>query len=203
MNWLIHIFLSEKNTDFQIGNFIADPLKCKPWEDASTNIKNGMEIHKFIDSFSDSHPIIKTSKDRLKSGLLKAVVIDLCFDYLLSKNWQKFSNQPLQDFTQEFYTQALEKKYQIPEDIFWHIQNLVNRDLLNKYQTLEDLKHSFERMDRRLSPRLKKRDTCINYLESVLENIDLLEKDFLEFFPILMEESKKLMNKDKLHHWID
>jgi acyl carrier protein phosphodiesterase len=29
MNWLAHVFLSEENVDFQIGNFLADPMKGK------------------------------------------------------------------------------------------------------------------------------------------------------------------------------
>lgn len=201
MNWLVHIFLSENNTDFQIGNFIADPLKCKPWENASENLKKGMELHKFIDSYSDSHPIIKTSKQRLDKGLLKAVVVDLTYDYLLTKNWDRFCHINQEKFTNEFYAKALKKQAFIPNDIFWHIDNLVKRDLLNKYQNLEHLRYSFERMDRRLSPRLKQRETTISHFEKVVENIDSLEEDFLEFFPSIMGETKKLMNETKLNHW--
>ena len=86
MNWIAHIFLSELNTDFQIGNYLADPLKGKVWENANENIKKGMYVHKIIDSYTDSHLFFKNSKNKLGSkGLLKAVVIDLTYDYLLTK----------------------------------------------------------------------------------------------------------------------
>lgn len=42
MNWLAHVFLSEQNIDFQIGNFLADPLKGRLWEDATIDMKKGM-----------------------------------------------------------------------------------------------------------------------------------------------------------------
>lgn len=91
MNWLAHVFLSEQNIDFQVGNFISDPLKGKAWENASEDIKKGMEVHKIIDSYTDSHTIFKQSKKRLKDkGLLKAVIVDFTYDYLLAKNWDKF-----------------------------------------------------------------------------------------------------------------
>ena len=62
MNWLAHIFLSEHNIDFQIGNYLADPLKAKAWMGANENIKDGMKIHKLIDSYTDKHPTFKQRK---------------------------------------------------------------------------------------------------------------------------------------------
>ena len=42
MNWLAHLFLSEQNVDFQMGNILADPLKGKLWSDASIDLSKGM-----------------------------------------------------------------------------------------------------------------------------------------------------------------
>ena len=104
MNWLAHVFLSELNIDFQIGNFLADPLKGRAWENSNENIKKGMQTHKLIDSYTDSHEIISCSKRRLRErGLLKPVIIDLTYDYLLTKNWDKFCNIPLKIFSNNFY----------------------------------------------------------------------------------------------------
>ena len=66
MNWLAHIFLSEQKIDFQIGNFIADPYKARPWENASEELIKGMNTHKLIDSYSDSHEMFKQSKKKTK-----------------------------------------------------------------------------------------------------------------------------------------
>ena len=99
MNWLAHVFLSEEKIDFQIGNYLADPLKGKLWEDASIEMKKGVEIHKIIDAYTDSHHSFLTSKSRLrKKGLLKPVIIDLTYDYLLTKNWNIFSTIPCKCF---------------------------------------------------------------------------------------------------------
>lgn len=95
MNWLAHIFLSEQNIDFQIGNFLADPLKGRAWENASVDLKKGIKTHLIIDTFTDSNEIVTQSKRRLRdSGLLKSIVIDITYDYFLTKNWESFCNVP-------------------------------------------------------------------------------------------------------------
>ena len=202
MNWLAHVFLSEQNIDFQIGNFLADPLKGKLWENATIDMKKGMFTHKIIDSYTDSHEIVSCSKRRLREkGLLKPVIIDLTYDYFLTKNWDDFCNMPIKEFSKVFYHEANQRTQVLPNHANIPIYNMIERDLLNKYHNLEQLKTSFERMDKRLSPRLKQRETALSYFDSVVKNIDELEKDFLEFFPQLTTKIKSDLNKNKIKHW--
>lgn len=202
MNWLAHVFLSEQKIDFQIGNFLADPLRGRAWEDASLDMKNGMKVHKIIDSFTDSHMIVKESKKRLRQkGLLKPIIIDLTYDYFLTKNWDSFCNIPIDEFSKKFYYNANQRISSLPDQAYHALYNMINKDLLNKYHNLEQLKTSFERMDLRLSERLKRRDTAISYFDSVIENIDSLENDFMDFFPELCQETKSNLNINHIKHW--
>ncbi|NVJ54106.1 MAG: DUF479 domain-containing protein [Campylobacteraceae bacterium] len=202
MNWLAHIFLSEYNIEFQVANYLADPLKGKAWDNANINIQNGMKIHKLIDSYTDSHTLFKTSKNRLgNKGLLKAVVVDLTYDYLLTKNWDKFSKIPLDEFLNEFYENSYKILPTLPTHAAKPLKRMIDFDLLNKYQSLEQLNEGFLRVDKRLSPRLASRDKVSNYYERVCANIDKIEEDFLEFFPQLCKEVEKNTNKEFLTHW--
>lgn len=203
MNWLAHVLLSKKSIDFQIGNFIADPYKARPWENASNDLKNGMHIHKIIDSYSDKHEAFKRSKKRLKEkGLLKGIIIDFVYDYLLTKNWDKYSNIKLEVFIQEFYEKAYIQKDSYPLRANQIVENMIARDLLN-YKDFKHLKKAFERLDMRLSPKLAQRDSAISYYEIVCKKIDELEDDFLEFFPDLIKrvnEELKALEEEKLNH---
>lgn len=202
MNWLAHVFLSEQKIDFQIGNFLADPLKGRIWENASRDMINGMITHKFIDSYTDSHDLVSVSKKRLGSkGLLKSVVIDLTYDYLLTKNWNTFSHIPINEFSNKFYSQAKSRTAYFPEHVNPYVHNMINKDLLNKYHTLDDLGIAFKKMDTRLSERLRRRDTTLSYFDIVKENIIDLEKDFLEYFPSICEKIKRKLDESKLTHW--
>jgi len=202
MNLLAHLFLSEQNVDFQMGNILADPLKGKLWDTASIELEKGMAVHKIIDAYTDSHNIVSKSKASLrKKGLLKAVVIDLTHDYFLTKNWDIFCNIPIKEFTHDFYAQARERAVHLSPKAQDFITNLVQRDTLNKYHDLKQLKTSFERLDMRLSPRLRERETASGYFEMVEKNILDLEKDFMEFFPDLCSCAKEHFSQGTFTHW--
>ncbi|RXK00419.1 hypothetical protein CRU98_04470 [Arcobacter sp. CECT 8986] len=202
MNWLAHIFLSENNIDFQIGNYLADPLKGKAWSNANTNIIKGMQIHKMIDSYTDNHIEFKNSKNRLgEKGLLKPVVVDLTYDYLLTKNWNRYCNISLNKFLNIFYDNAIKNMNTLPDNAKLKLSRLIEFDLLNKYQNLDDLNQSFKRVDKRLSQRLLKRDSVSRYYDLVCKNIDGIEDDFLIFFPQLCSYIKENTNNLNLTHW--
>lgn len=186
MNWLAHVFLSEHKIDFQIGNYLADPLKGRLWDSASADIEKGMKTHILIDSYTDSHKNVSKSKSRLREkGLLKPVIIDLTYDHLLTKNWDQFSSVPLREFLDTFNIEAIQRSKDLPSDASNLVYHLAQNDRLNKYHSLEQLKRSFERIDTRLSERLLARETAVSYMDVVSDNIEQLENDFMIFFPEL------------------
>jgi len=202
MNWLAHVFLSELKVDFQIGNFLADPLKGKLWNGASTDIQKGVKIHKIIDSYTDSHKIVSISKARLKEkGLLKPVIIDLTYDYLLTKNWDTFSSVPIEDFLESFSKEAKGVLKDLPISARALVANLVNENRLGSYSNLNQLKESFKRIDTRLSEKLLLRESAISYFDIINDKIEELENDFLIFFPDLCNIIRKELNQNNLSHW--
>ena len=202
MNWLAHIFLSEQNIDFQMGNYLADPLKGKAWEDASYDLKKGIEVHMIIDSFTDAHEIVKQSKSRLRdTGLLKSIVIDITYDYFLSKNWDRYCHIAFEEFTSNFYKNASNKLEYLPENASVYIEKIIKFNILNKYQKIEHIEKAFGRFDKRLSQKLLSRDSTSSYFKAVEKNIDLLEKDFLEFFPQLCQKVIENVDSSKVSHF--
>lgn len=201
MNWLAHVYLSELNIDFQMGNYLTDFLKAKAWDNASNDIKEGMKTHIFIDSFTDSNEIIKRSKKRLREkGLLKSIIIDITYDYFLTKNWDKFSSISFDEFTSNFYYNASSKLHTLPENANDVITRAIKYHTLNNYKNLSELELAFSRFDRRLSSKLLSRDSASSYYESVKTNITKLEDDFLEFFPQLCKETIENKNLKNISH---
>jgi acyl carrier protein phosphodiesterase len=202
MNWLAHVFLSEQKVDFQLGNYLADPLKGKAWECASEDIKRGIAVHQLIDSYTDGHEIVTLSKSRLRErGLLRGVIVDMTYDYLLTKHWEKFSQIPKEIFLADFYTKANKRASTLPEHPKKLIDNLVLQDRLNRYNSLEQLHEAFIRIDTRLSPRLLARETANSYIDDVVCAEKALEKDFLDFFPELQVHVKKYLDHNDIKHW--
>jgi acyl carrier protein phosphodiesterase len=201
MNWLAHVFLSEQNIDFQVGNFLADPLKGKLWNDVSQDMINGVKMHQRIDSYTDSHQLFSASKSKLRvKGLLKGVVMDLTYDYLLTKNWHCFTSVTKIEFLKTFNENALKRSAAYPRQARELVENLVTEDRLNKYNNLGQLKKSFQRIDTRLSPRLLARETTESYFDEVCAAEETIEEDFLDFFPDLCRYTKSFLDASKFKH---
>ena len=187
MNWLAHIFLSKKNVEFQLGNFLADPLKGKLWDGASQSLVDGINMHKAIDSFADSHHLIVRSMSRLSQrGHLKGVVIDLLYDHFLSLAWESYAAVSRQEFLNIFYVEAKQASIHFPSNPKRAIKTLIEADWLNQYHTFEGFVTTLERIDNRLSPRIKARDATINYRTAVEREYENLKSDFDLFFPELI-----------------
>jgi len=202
MNWLAHVFLSENHIEHQLGNLLTDPLKARAWEGASVHIRHGIETHKRIDAFTDSHPIVSKSKARLaKRGPLKGVVLDILYDYYLSIHWKKYAYMEREHFLEIFRTKAPHAMDGYPDRAQEVIARVVINRQLSSYITMDGVERAFGRIDRRLSDRARSKDTSTRYLPIIEKENDYLEKAFLDFFPELMEEIAKDLETQSIEHW--
>jgi len=62
MNYLAHAYLSFGRPGLLAGNMISDFVKGKKKFDYPAEIQNGIALHRFIDSFTDSHSATKEAK---------------------------------------------------------------------------------------------------------------------------------------------
>ena len=187
MNWLAHILLSKRDIDYQLGNVLADPLKGKVWEGANHSLQQGMLMHKSIDRFTDAHPVFLQSKSRLGNrGYLKAVVIDLLYDHYLANLWTQYADIPLDEFLNAFNIAAKQASAAYPDKPKRFVARLIESDMLRDYGEFSGFIGSLERVDRRLSPRVKRKDSALNYVNFVEREYDFLKADFQLFFPELM-----------------
>ena len=202
MNWLAHVFLSKNDIEHQLGNLLTDPLKARAWDDASERIIQGMDTHKRIDMYTDSHPIVLRSKAHLvKRGHLKGVVLDILYDYYLSKHWKNFSGVKRVDFLETFHTEALKTIIDYPNKPRVIIERVVKTGQLSSYHSMNGVEAALGRIDKRLSVRAKSKDTAIRYLPIIIKENAYLEEAFLDFFPELMIEISKNLPKDSIKHW--
>jgi len=202
MNWLAHVFLSENHIEHQLGNLLTDPLKAKAWEGASPRILSGIETHKRIDRFTDSHPLVSESKVRLaKRGPLKGVALDILYDYYLSIHWEKFANIERVSFLETFRTQAPLAIVNYPDKAQEVIARVVINRQLSSYVSMQGVEDAFGRIDKRLTERTRAKDTTTRYLPIIEKENSYLEGAFLEFFPELMGEVSKGLKANTIVHW--
>ncbi len=189
MNFLAHIFLSGNNDQLMIGNFIADSVKGKKKDDYPDAIRKGIELHRFIDSFTDHHEVVLNSIRRIQNHQEKysAVVIDIFYDHFLAANFSEYSEVPLQEFSQNTYRILVENRATLPPGVDRILPFMIERNWLLNYATIEGIGWALTGMSRRV----KYENRMHVAVRDLQEHYTDLENDFRKFFPILMEEVKK------------
>ena len=194
MNWLAHVYLSTSNTDYRLGNLIADFIKNETWHGMSRQLAAGISCHRKIDVFTDSHQNVKRSKKRLNGGLslLNGIAVDVFYDHILTRNWSTFSSIPLRTFLDDFYSDALPAAENFPQHVKEFVTSVIEGDRLGLYDDISGVERAFTRIDNRLSDRVLKRGRLRDIMPSIHQNYVDLEEDFMEFFPQLNDYAKNL-----------
>jgi len=185
LNYLAHIFLSGNDHQLQIGNFIGDFVKGSKYTTYPDRIKKGIILHRKIDSFTDSHVIVKETILLLRPtfGRYSGIITDMYFDYFLAVNFQTYSTQKsLHLFAFNFYFTAFLNYNHLPFKVKRFIFHFISTNRLSKYATLDGLRSSLEIMAGYRIPALDP-DRTIDFL---IENHDELESKFHQFFPDIM-----------------
>jgi len=202
MNWLAHVFLSPKRIEYQLGNLLADPMKGRCWEGAHHDVCAGMQLHQYIDTFTDAHPEVHASKRLLaQKGALKGVVLDILYDHFLSVHWEKFSTKPRERFLEQFRVRAIKASGGYPTHAKEVIYKVVENRQLDSYNRMDGVKRAFMRIEHRLSNRLKEKDGMMGYLSLIEMHKAELEASFLRFFPELMHHTHHQAPNELFDHW--
>ncbi|MEN8703533.1 MAG: ACP phosphodiesterase [Polaribacter sp.] len=188
MNFLAHLYLSENNTNIMIGNFIADHVRGNNFYHFNTEIQQGIFLHREIDTFTDAHPIVRKSKRRLHKRYrhYDGVIIDIFYDHFLAKNWNSYSEIPLELYTQAIYQLFKEKSLELPIKSQNFIKYMIEYDILYNYQFKEGIAKVLNGMNQRTKGK-SQMNLAIEDLEILQEK---LEEDFTLFFKDLYAFTK-------------
>ena len=189
MNFLAHIYLTMPSRELTIGNFIGDFVKGSDLTGFSEEISQGITPHRKIDHFTDHHSKVKESKQRLWSSYrhYAGVIIDMYYDHILARNWQKFSPIPLKDFTRSFYSLAEDFRSIIPEKANHMLLYMRRDDWLYNYQFIEGIDRALKGMSQRTS-HISGMEKASRELKN---NLIDFEGHFMSFFPELVSFVKQ------------
>jgi len=171
---------------------MADAVKGNQYKNYNKDIQNGIILHRAIDSFTDTHSVVKTSKARLngKYGHFGGVIIDIFYDHFLAKNWSKYSNTPLNEYVSTVY-KLLEKNIDIlPQKTKEILPFMIEYNWLYNYQFTDCIERVLIGMNRRTG--------LISNMNLAIEDLNNLyldfEEDFTIFFKEIIEYSKTTYN---------
>ncbi|GAC1379396.1 MAG: acyl carrier protein phosphodiesterase [Ginsengibacter sp.] len=186
MNYLAHAYLSFSNPDVLVGNMISDYVKGKKKFDYPKGIQRGMDIHRAIDTYTDSHIIVKEAKQYFQKPyrLYSGAFIDVVFDHFLATDKKEFPNdESLLLFSQTVYTTLAESLTLVPVPFQKMFPYMQKQNWLYNYQFDWGIQKSFEGLRHRAQyiPETESAYEILNSNYSALQNL------YASFFPQLKE----------------
>jgi acyl carrier protein phosphodiesterase len=193
MNFLAHIHLSGENELIKIGNFMADGVRGKQYENFSGEIQKGILLHRAIDTFTDAHPIFRQSTKRLHSRYhhYSGVIVDMYYDHFLAKNWKVYSNASLENYSANFYQSLLDNHAILTSKTQYLLPYMMEYNWLVNYQSVQGLERILSQMDHRT-----KNQSLMRFAtEELVAHYDEFEAEFLLFYNEVQLFSKNKLNE--------
>lgn len=152
MNFLFHMLLSGTDEQLLLGNFMGDFVKGSLQDRFAPQVRNGVLLHRRIDSYAEQHPLFRQSRYRLapEYGLYRGVMVDLFYDYFLVNSWHTWSAEPFDRFLARTRGVVEHHRAQLPVAM-QPLVAVIFDELLPSYATIEGIGQAFSRMSRRVS----------------------------------------------------
>lgn len=188
MNFLAHLFLAEPTDESRIGGILADftvgrieTLEAR----YGPGIARGIQLHRDIDRFTDSHPAVRSSVACLQpaQGMFAGIVVDVVYDYYLLKHWHQFTDEPPDVFLERAYASLRRMEWDFPPTYQAVVGRMLEGHWLPSYGTLEGVHYALFRMSERLKSRFPKGTNLHRAIECIHRCYKVLDRDFLIFFP--------------------
>lgn len=190
MNFLAHMYLSCDREALLIGNFIADFVRNRDLDTYPEEVRQGVMLHRRIDSYTDSHPVVLRSVRRLYARHSKyaSVIIDVFYDHLLAINWELYSDRSLAGFAEATYRVLEKHADRMPPILQQRLPRMIADNWLIRYAALDGVAFTLERMKNRAS----KPHLLDDAVESLIRDYDAFNAEFNLFFPDIIAFVNKI-----------
>lgn len=192
MNFLAHLYLSGEDEELRFGNFIADAVKGRSLLKYPPGIQNGIRLHRAIDTYTDQHPVVKSSITRLIPNYRKfsGVIVDIYYDHFLASNWSYYSDTALETFVQQAYKMLINNYGKLPARSKRILPFMITQNWLEGYRHFDVM----ERVFRGMSRRIKFRSGMEHAVEDLKKDYIEYEKEFFAFFPDVINHSEEFIS---------
>jgi acyl carrier protein phosphodiesterase len=194
MNYLAHAFLSFNQVDLLTGNMISDFVKGRAKYSYPAGILAGIQLHRQIDEFTDTHPATAAAKQYFRPHyrLYSGAFVDVVYDHFLATDarlFDVFGN--LAAFSKHTYSLLEVNRSFFPLRFLKMFEYMQSQDWLYHYQFREGIQKSFSGLVYRATY-LKESDIAFEIFNSRYRE---LMECYRVFFPELYKfASEKVAN---------
>ncbi|MDK9738006.1 DUF479 domain-containing protein [Vibrio sp. D404a] len=188
MNFLAHLHIANHCSSDLAGNLLGDFVKGDPSKHYSQPLADGIRLHRFVDSFTDSHAVSKQAKSlfRKETQRFAPIALDVFWDHCLANNWHQYSDSSLAQFCSTSHQKIdQDSEPNWPANFLMVHQKMAEQRWLESYQSMESIELVLQRMAYR-RPRLSVLKDCF---EDLSQHYDKLQCHFNQLYPEVLEQS--------------
>jgi len=129
----------------------SDFIKGKKQYEYPDRIQIGIQLHRFIDQFTDQHPATQLVKSFFKAEyrLYSAAIADVVYDHFLAKDETYFTEDQLANFAAEVYSQLASQQSWMPAPFATMFPYMKSQNWLYQYQFPAGIEKSLAGLARR------------------------------------------------------
>ena len=148
MNHLAHFHLAGECEHLVLGALLGDYVKGPLTGALPQALERGIRLHRRVDAFTDGHERLRALRVHFGPGerRLAGVVIDLFFDFLLTRHWERFHAPALREFSTRVCLILERHAATLPPAAARQARRIVEHDLLCRYGEVEVLEGTLERL---------------------------------------------------------
>ncbi len=189
MNYLAHLHLGGQGPDHWLGSLYGDFVKGRLEGRFSPELEAGIRLHRQIDAYTDSHPLVLTALERFPVARRRyaGIILDVFFDHCLALHWRDYDDRPLAEFTSQVYA-VLAAQDELPGRLAGVAPYLIAGDWLGSYAEFAVLEQVFNGIARRLS----KPEGLSGAFAEVNALYEPLTEDFRRFYPVVQQFARSV-----------
>ena len=191
MNHLAHALLADPGGDeFALGSAMGDFLHGHPDPAWPAERAAGLRFHRAIDGFTDRHREVVAARRLFRPPFRRyaGILLDVWFDHLLVRGWDRFADEPLDAFSRHWLALLARRAGDLPASLRAFTRWMHEHGLPAASGDEAVLDEVFRALARRLS-----RPSPIgDALPALHAHADTLQRHFDTFFPDLMAHARPL-----------
>jgi acyl carrier protein phosphodiesterase len=183
MNVLAHALLASPDAELMLGSLIGDFVRGRIDPALPPKVRAGIALHRAVDGYTDSHAEVVAARTLFAPPFRRyaGILLDVWFDHLLARQWTRFGEGALDDFSDRVRALLDANAELVPERMRAFAAYLGANDLPAAYRHTAMIGQALHGMSRRLS----RANPLAEALPVLVDLHAPLQERFEAFFPEL------------------
>lgn len=184
MNVLAHALLAGPDRGLILGGTMGDFVRGAPDEALPPMVREGIALHRAIDSFTDRHPAVAAARELFVPPYRRyaGILLDMWFDHCLASDFERWSAQSLATYSTDLRALLHVNAAILPERLPRFLAYMDSRNLPAAYADRAVLGEAL----RGLSQRLSRANPVGESMPVLIRLETALKATFDAFFPDLV-----------------